>query len=78
MYSQWFVALYQALTRCSHLKQVCWFAACRVLIRFLRSAIDNKSEEHINQLRTEVDFIRYVTSLISPLFLVLTMLQICH
>ncbi|RPD64871.1 hypothetical protein L227DRAFT_571326 [Lentinus tigrinus ALCF2SS1-6] len=39
---------------------VCWFVACRVLIRFLRAALDAKSEEHINVLRTEVDFIRGV------------------
>ncbi|KAI0673438.1 hypothetical protein C8Q78DRAFT_968112 [Trametes maxima] len=39
---------------------ICWFASGRVLIRFLKSAINAKSEEHIATLRTEVDFIRSV------------------
>ncbi|KAH9846804.1 hypothetical protein C2E23DRAFT_743274 [Lenzites betulinus] len=36
---------------------VCWFAAGRVLVRFLKAAIDANSEEHISALRTEVTFI---------------------
>ncbi|TBU45207.1 hypothetical protein BD309DRAFT_860573 [Dichomitus squalens] len=36
---------------------VCWFAAGRVLVRFLRSAIEAKSDEHITALQAEVDFI---------------------
>ncbi|KAI0652152.1 hypothetical protein C8Q79DRAFT_936455 [Trametes meyenii] len=39
---------------------ICWFASGRVLIRFLKSAIDAQSEEHTASLRTEVDFIRSV------------------
>lgn len=30
-----------------------------MLIHFLRSAIEAQSEEHINTLKTELDFIRY-------------------
>ncbi|KAI0778484.1 hypothetical protein BD413DRAFT_109535 [Trametes elegans] len=41
---------------------VCWFVAGRVLVRFLRAAIQAKSDEHIVTLRTEVDFIRSVIS----------------
>ncbi|KAI1793858.1 hypothetical protein LXA43DRAFT_998678 [Ganoderma leucocontextum] len=41
---------------------ICWFAAGRVLIRFLRAAIAGKSSEHISALQTEVDFIRSVIS----------------
>ncbi|RDX50427.1 hypothetical protein OH76DRAFT_1402463 [Lentinus brumalis] len=47
---------------------VCWFAACRVLIRFLRSALDAKSQEHITALRTEIDFIRTVITDIGESF----------
>ncbi|KAI0830615.1 hypothetical protein BC628DRAFT_1312690 [Trametes gibbosa] len=39
---------------------VCWFAAGRVLIRFLKAAIEAKSEDHMAALRTEVDFFRSV------------------
>nr|VWO94325.1 Fungal_trans domain-containing protein [Ganoderma boninense] len=41
---------------------ICWFAAGRVLIRFLRSAIGAKSSEHITALQAEIDFIRSVVS----------------
>ncbi|KAI0721342.1 hypothetical protein C8T65DRAFT_631383 [Cerioporus squamosus] len=47
---------------------VCWFAACRVLIRFLRAALDAKSQEHITALRTEIDFIRNVITGIGESF----------
>ncbi|KAH9944126.1 uncharacterized protein BXZ73DRAFT_39528 [Epithele typhae] len=36
---------------------VCWFAAGRVLTRFLRAALDAKSEKYIQMLQTEIDFI---------------------
>ena len=39
---------------------MCWFAAGRVLIRFLRAALEAKSEPHVNILQTEVEFIRSV------------------
>ena len=39
--------------------QVSWFAAGRVLIRFLRVALEAQSEQHVAILQTEVDFIRY-------------------
>ncbi|KAI9060603.1 hypothetical protein FKP32DRAFT_1577873 [Trametes sanguinea] len=39
---------------------VCWFAAGRILIRFLKAAIEANSEDHINTLKNEVDFIRSV------------------
>ncbi|KAI0660380.1 hypothetical protein C8Q70DRAFT_1052957 [Cubamyces menziesii] len=39
---------------------VCWFVAGRVLVRFLKAAIDAQSESHITTLRAEVDFIRSV------------------
>ena len=39
--------------------QVSWFAAGRVLIRFLRAALEAQSEQHVAILQTEVDFIRY-------------------
>ncbi|KAM5530106.1 hypothetical protein V8D89_016215 [Ganoderma adspersum] len=41
---------------------ICWFAAGRVLIRFLRSAIGAKSSQHISALQAEIDFIRSVIS----------------
>ncbi|KAL7285130.1 hypothetical protein ACG7TL_000222 [Trametes sanguinea] len=39
---------------------VCWFVAGRILIRFLKAAIEANSEDHINTLKNEVDFIRSV------------------
>ena len=37
--------------------------AGRVLVRFLKAAIDAQSESHITTLRAEVDFIRYAINL---------------
>ena len=45
---------------------MCWFVAGRVLVRFLKAAIDAQSESHITTLRAEVDFIRYVMALFQP------------
>ncbi|KAI0931896.1 hypothetical protein AcW1_000826 [Taiwanofungus camphoratus] len=41
---------------------ICWFMAGRVLVRFLRVAIDVNSEELSSTLRVEVAFIRMVIS----------------
>jgi len=37
---------------------MCWFIAGRVLVRFLKAAIDSQSEEHMIPLQTEVYFVR--------------------
>ncbi|CCL99564.1 uncharacterized protein FIBRA_01582 [Fibroporia radiculosa] len=39
---------------------MCWFMAGRVLVRFLRAAIDSNSEEMTTAVRSEVDFILMV------------------
>ncbi|KAI0375308.1 hypothetical protein BV20DRAFT_933614, partial [Pilatotrama ljubarskyi] len=39
---------------------VCWFAAGRVLVRFLKAAIEAQSEEHIATLQAEINFFRSV------------------
>lgn len=38
--------------------QICWFMAGRVLVRFLRAAIDSISEENCATLQTEIEYIR--------------------
>ncbi|KAI0788632.1 hypothetical protein C8Q75DRAFT_241835 [Abortiporus biennis] len=37
---------------------MCWFMAARVLVRFLKAAIDSQVEEQITQLQAEISFIR--------------------
>lgn len=45
------------LTDSSH-EQMCWFAASRVLIRFLKAAMDATAEPQMVQLQAEIFFIR--------------------
>ncbi|KAI0361291.1 hypothetical protein OH77DRAFT_1544576 [Trametes cingulata] len=41
---------------------VCWFGAGRVLVRFLKAAIEAQSDEHTATLQAEVNFFRSVIS----------------
>ena len=49
-----------ALRRADDGVQMCWFMAGRVLVRFLRAAIDCSRNEEIMPLQREISFVRYV------------------
>lgn len=38
--------------------QFCWFAAGRVLVRFLQAALEADSKDQISTLRAELDFVQ--------------------
>jgi hypothetical protein len=44
--------------------QMCWFMAGRVLVRFLRAAIDSSDHEQIICLQGEISFVRSVWKIV--------------
>jgi hypothetical protein len=45
----------------SSIPQLCWFFSGRVLVRFLQAALDARSLDQISTIRTEIDFIQFVS-----------------